>query len=103
MMQNLCLQLSTSNESDATLTASVACHNADIGQDTLRWTEDPNVMLCGITSSLSISRDQPNHSFAVCFLLPGLYKMYIFDAIAQAKQLLPPLDHSIRPAYFLVD
>lgn len=96
------MQMSSGTDRDVSMTASVACHNADISQDTLRWTEDPNVMLCGITTSIHVASDQPNHRFAVCFLLPGLYKMYCYDANLHPKQALLALHHSVRPAYFLV-
>ena len=96
------MQMTTSTASDVVLTASIACHNAEVGQDTLRWTEDPNVMLCGMTSSVRLTKEQSIHKFAVCFLLPGLYKMYIYDGTVHQKPGLPALTHSVRPAYFLI-
>ena len=96
------MQMTCGTDSDVALTASVACHNADIGQDTLRWTEDPNVMLCGMTSCVKLTKEQPNQKFAACFLLPGLYKMYIYDGSVYQRQGVPAFNHSVRPAYFLV-
>lgn len=82
---------------------SIACHNADIGEDMQRGTEDPNVVLCGVTASVKLgSKAHNSHKFAVCFLLPGLYKVYAYDISLQSRQALPANSSSVRPSYILV-
>ena len=105
------LQVSNARETALQLQTSIACHSADLGRDVGAGGEDPNAMLCGSVTDVALSLPPGGtaaHAFAVCFLLPGLYQVYSYDAhlggggggAAVAEAGLPLC--SVRTCYVLV-
>lgn len=61
-------------------------------------------MLCGITNALKLdSLKVKDHSFAVCFLLAGLYILYTYEVSLQSKSADVTPVYAVRPTYILVE
>jgi hypothetical protein len=106
--------VSNSRHAALQLQTSIACHSADLGRDVERGGEDPNAMLCGSVTDLTLALPAGGsafHGFAVCFLLPGLYQVYSYDSrlgggetfeAVAAHGLAPTPLYSVRTCYILV-
>jgi hypothetical protein len=108
------LQVTNGRENALHLQTSIACHSSDLGRDVDRGGEDPNAMLCGSVTDITLAvpaRGTAVHGFAVCFLLPGLYQVYSYDSRlggggSMAAAVAPESSHtslySVRTCYILV-
>lgn len=77
------LQVTNVRDTALQLQTSVACHSVDLGRDVEDGGEDPNAMLCGAVTDVTLPLPAGGtvaHAFAVCFLLPGLYQVYSYEA-----------------------